>query len=398
VSGEARAGVVEGAPARDACTADQFFRADGAFKPSATSTRLFLDADARRTADSVPLCADTQPDLQGIDDSSGRDPQYELGTLRAARLLRMAARALARGAKAAPAPLTRRAIKPASTTQAPAPAAGPCSTRRPLTRQPRTETRISASRTGRDVPPSHTPVINHQSRDPTTMTSPTRFISRPAYGILAAAVLAFTATPAAATFRGDFELDDLFPDLFTDSLSLSYTTTDSGATGSLAIDTTGTTGTWRETEGSTALVFTNMDFLLEANFTNSGSVFTGGTVSIINRGFNQLGIPDDTVLLDGTIFDFAIDDTPGTESFFFRLGGVTSEAAGTLGWDAGRQGQVIIAANGFSDPNWAGGDLSFTASATADSYIPAPAPVALLTAGLAAIGWLRRRRTPAKNA
>jgi hypothetical protein len=222
-------------------------------------------------------------------------------------------------------------------------------------------------------------------------------------GTIAGALLCWTlSAPVHAAFQTDFTLDKFNPDLFTDQLSLNYAYT--GGSSELNVTGTNVLGTITDIDNA----FTNildMDFTLIANFTNDGSILSGGTLSIINRGttVGPASIPVDAVLLSADIFDMAIDplsvtDTSGT--FFFRLNNMASDISGLVpGWDVDRLGQVILNGAFTSAPGWEAGNVGLISGgldSTADTSVaPSPATLLLLSTGLGLIGVrLYRGRRP----
>lgn len=215
-----------------------------------------------------------------------------------------------------------------------------------------------------------------------------------------AAALWLGAGAAQAAFSTAFSIGNpIYPDLYAADLSLDYSTTSSFFTEStLTISSTvDTTFSWTEFAGqlpTTPIIASS--FSLTANFSNNGSVFTSGNLSIFGGG--NLGITFPTLLLSANIFDFAIDplsDTSGT--FFFRLNNTVSAASSQLGWDVPNDGQVIFNANTISNSAWADGAVAFTAGGTADTgvRVPTPATIALLGLGLIGMRSLRVRRAAA---
>jgi hypothetical protein len=207
-------------------------------------------------------------------------------------------------------------------------------------------------------------------------------------GLAAAAALWFGAGSAQAAFSTDFSISNpIFPDLFAADLSLSYDTASDFATAStLSISSTGSTFfTWTESDGATPQGLGVSGFSLTANFTNNGSVFTGGNLSISGGG--SLGIAFPTLLLSADIFDFAINrlsDTSGT--FFFRLNNTASGASSQLGWDVPNDGQVIFNAASITSSTWSAGNVAFTSVGTADTGVRVPTPATIALLGLGLIG------------
>jgi hypothetical protein len=216
-----------------------------------------------------------------------------------------------------------------------------------------------------------------------------------------AAALWVGAGAAQAAFSTAFSIGNpIYPDLYAEALSLSYSSPSDFATAStLTIGTTGGTFfTWTEDSTATPVGLGASSFSLTANFSSNGSVFTGGNLEIFGGG--GLSIDPGTLLLSANIFDFAIDrqdDENGT--FFFRLNNTASNASSQLGWDVPNDGQVIFNANTISNSAWADGAVAFTAGGTADTgvRVPTPATIALLGLGLIGMRSLRVRRAGTRS-
>jgi len=219
-----------------------------------------------------------------------------------------------------------------------------------------------------------------------------RKLLSPLIGPLAAAALWWAPGPALAAFQTGFTLDAFNPDLFVGDLSLDYTYTSGDGTSVLNITGVGAGGSFTDVDGILTDI-DSMSFTLTANFSNQGSILTGGNFSILSTDVGlPLGIPNNSLLLGGSLFDFAIESKSDSEgTFFFRTNSLSSDVSSILGWDVSANGQIILnAAFDINYAGWEGGTVNFNdslGSSSSDTSVPAPSPatIALLAAGLLAL-------------
>jgi hypothetical protein len=218
-------------------------------------------------------------------------------------------------------------------------------------------------------------------------------------GTMALLLLWAAAGAVHAAFDSDFSVEPFNPDLFNAQLSLDYDYNAGDGTSVLNISGNGP-GSFTDINGVETDIL-QMTFSLQANFASAGSeLLAGSTVSILSQDpFLPLGIPLNSVLLGGTIYDFSIDSKgDGAGTFYFLLENTYSDVADILGWGNGASGQIVFNADFNDAPGWENGNVNFDSSgqivplSSSDTSVPAPAPLALLGVGLIALRLLRRPR------